>query len=255
MSKSIQAEIERLREEIRRHNRLYFVEAKPEITDLEFDKLMARLQQLEAEHPEYDSPDSPSRQVGGQPVEGFETVLHRVPMLSIDNIYDEAKLAEFDVRIQKLVPGETIEYTVEYKVDGVAISLIYEKGLLVQAVTRGDGTRGDEITNNAHVIGGVPLRLHTKSPPPVIEVRGEAYIANTDFAALLAKQKESGKEAFANPRNTAAGCSSCSIRSCLGPATCGSWPTGAGMPRGSNSTTTWNFCTRSANGAFRPRRT
>jgi DNA ligase (NAD+) len=205
MSKSVQAEIERLREEIRRHNRLYFVEAKPEITDLEFDKLMARLQQLEAEHPEYDSPDSPSRQVGGQPVEGFNTVLHRIPMLSIDNIYDEAKLAEFDARIQKLVPGETIEYTVEYKVDGVAISLIYENGSLVQAVTRGDGTRGDEITNNARVIGGVPLRLHTKSPPPVIEVRGEAYIANTDFAALLAKQKESGKEAFANPRNTAAG--------------------------------------------------
>jgi DNA ligase (NAD+) len=205
MNHSVQAEIERLREEIRRHNRLYFVETRPEITDLEFDKLMARLQQLEAEHPEYDSPDSPSRHVGGQPVEGFETVVHRVPMLSIDNVYDESALAEFDARIRKLVPNESIEYTVEYKVDGVAMAVIYENGSLVQAVTRGDGTRGDEITSNARTIGGVPLRLHTKTPPPVVEIRGEAYIANSDFAALLARQKEAGKEAFANPRNTAAG--------------------------------------------------
>ncbi|HUE14974.1 MAG TPA: NAD-dependent DNA ligase LigA [Planctomycetaceae bacterium] len=205
MNHSVQAEIERLREEIRRHNRLYFVETRPEITDLEFDQLMARLQQLEAEHPEYDSPDSPSRQVGGQPVEGFETVVHRIPMLSIDNVYDESALAEFDTRIRKLVPNESIEYTVEYKVDGVAMAAIYENGSLVQAVTRGDGTRGDEITSNARTIGGLPLRLHTKTPPPVVEIRGEAYIANSDFAALLARQKEAGKEAFANPRNTAAG--------------------------------------------------
>jgi DNA ligase (NAD+) len=205
MNRSIQAEIEKLREELRRHNRLYFVEAKPEISDLEFDKLMKRLQQLEAEHPEFDSPDSPSRQVGGEPVEGFATVVHRIPMLSIDNVYDEAALSDFDARIRKLVPNESIEYTVEYKVDGVAMSVIYENGVMVQAVTRGDGTRGDEITSNARTIGGLPLRLHTKSPPPVVEVRGEAYIANTDFASLLAKQKEAGKEAFANPRNTAAG--------------------------------------------------
>jgi DNA ligase (NAD+) len=205
MNHSVQAEIERLREEIRRHNRLYFVEARTEITDLEFDKLMARLQQLEAEHPEYDSPDSPSKQVGGQPVEGFDTVAHRVPMLSIDNVYDEAALDEFDVRIRKLVPNESIEYTVEYKVDGIAMSLIYEKGSLVQAVTRGDGTRGDNVTSNARTIRGVPLLLHSKAPPAVVEIRGEAYIANSDFAALLARQKESGKEAFANPRNTAAG--------------------------------------------------
>jgi DNA ligase (NAD+) len=205
MSQSVKAEIERLREEIRRHNRLYFVEARPEITDLEFDKLMARLQQLEAQHPEYDSPDSPSRQVGGQPVEGFDTVTHRVPMLSIDNVYEEAALDEFDARIRKLVPNENIEYSVEYKVDGVAMSVTYEKGSLVQAVTRGDGTRGDEITSNARTIRGLPLVLHTKTPPPLIEIRGEAYIANSDFAALLAKQKESGQEAFANPRNTTAG--------------------------------------------------
>jgi DNA ligase (NAD+) len=205
MSQSAKAEIERLREEIRRHNRLYFVEARPEITDLEFDKLLARLQQLEAEHPEYDSPDSPSKQVGGEPVEGFNTVAHRVPMLSIDNVYDESELGEFDARIRKLVPNENIEYTVEYKVDGVAMAVIYENGSMVQAVTRGDGTRGDEITSNARTIRGLPLVLHTKTPPSVVEIRGEAYISNTDFAALLARQKESGKEAFANSRNTAAG--------------------------------------------------
>src|ERR1700685_48388 len=205
MNQSVQAEIEKLREEIRRHNRLYFVEATPEITDLQFDKLMARLQKLEAEHPEYGSQDSPTHQVGGQPVEGFNTIEHRVPMLSIDNVYDEKALDEFDARIQKLVPGESIEYSIEYKIDGVAIAVVYENGVLTQAVTRGDGTRGDEITSNARTIGGLPLRLHTKSPPPVIEIRGEAYIAKTDFAALLVRQKEAGKEAYANPRNTAAG--------------------------------------------------
>jgi DNA ligase (NAD+) len=205
MNKSVKVEIERLREEIRRHNRLYFVEAKPEISDLEFDKLMKRLQQLEAEHPEFDAPDSPSKQVGGEPVEGFNTVVHRVPMLSIDNCYDEAALLEFDARIKKLVPNESIEYTVEYKVDGVAMSVTYENGVMVQAVTRGDGTRGDDVTSNARTIGGLPLRLHTKSAPAVVEIRGEAYISNSDFAALLARQKEAGKEAFANSRNTAAG--------------------------------------------------
>ena len=205
MTSPVKAEIEKLREELRRHNRLYFVEARPEITDLEFDKLMARLVKLESEHPEYDSPDSPSKQVGGTAVEGFETVEHRIPMLSIDNVYDEAALDEFDARIQKLVPGEPIEYAVEYKVDGVAIAVTYQDGVLVQAVTRGDGMRGDDITNNARAIRGLPLRLRTKSPPAVLEVRGEAYISNNDFARLLADRKGKGHEAFANPRNTAAG--------------------------------------------------
>jgi DNA ligase (NAD+) len=205
MTSSVKAEIEKLRDELRRHNRLYFVEAKPEITDLEFDKLMARLVKLETEHPEYDSPDSPSKQVGGTPVEGFDTVEHRVPMLSIDNVYEESELDEFDKRIRKLVAGEPIEYAVEYKVDGVAIAVTYQDGVLVQAVTRGDGTRGDDITNNARTIRGLPLRLRTKKPPAVLEVRGEAYISNSDFARLLAERTGKGREAFANPRNTAAG--------------------------------------------------
>ncbi len=205
MASSVKAEIEKLRDELRRHNRLYFVEAKPEITDLEFDKLMARLVKLESENPEFDSPDSPSKQVGGAPVEGFETVEHKVPMLSIDNVYDEAALGEFGTRISKLVNGEPIEYAVEYKIDGVAIAVTYENGVLTQAVTRGDGTRGDEITNNARTIRGLPLRLRTKKPPAVLEVRGEAYISNSDFAKLLAERSGKGQEAFANPRNTAAG--------------------------------------------------
>jgi DNA ligase (NAD+) len=205
MTSSVKAEIEKLRDELRRHNRLYFVEAKPEITDLEFDKLMARLVKLESEHPEFESPDSPSKQVGGTPVEGFETVEHRIPMLSIDNVYDEPALDEFDARIRKLVAGEPIEYAVEYKVDGVAIAVTYEKGLLVQAVTRGDGTRGDDITNNARAIRGLPLRLRTKTPPALLEVRGEAYIPNGDFSRLVAERTGKGQEAFANPRNTAAG--------------------------------------------------
>jgi DNA ligase (NAD+) len=205
MASSVKAEIEKLRDELRRHNRLYFVEAKPEITDLEYDRLMARLVKLEAEHPEFDAPDSPSKQVGGTPVEGFETVEHKVPMLSIDNVYDEAALDEFDARIRKLVNGEPIKYAVEYKIDGVAIAVTYENGVLTQAVTRGDGTRGDEITNNARTIRGLPLRLRTKKPPAVLEVRGEAYISNSDFARLVAERTGKGHEAFANPRNTAAG--------------------------------------------------
>src|SRR5260221_9011363 len=140
MTSSPKAEIERLREELNRHNYLYHVEARPEISDLEFDRLLKRLGELEQKHPELDAPDSPTHKVGGAPVEGFTTVTHRLPMLSIDNVYDEAGVREFDVRIRKLIePGEHIDYVVEYKVDGVAVALIYEEGSLVQGVTRGDG--------------------------------------------------------------------------------------------------------------------
>ncbi|MEX0718616.1 MAG: NAD-dependent DNA ligase LigA [Planctomycetaceae bacterium] len=202
---SVQNEIERLRAEIERHNHLYYVEARPEISDLEFDRRLKRLEQLEAEHPEFDTPDSPSRKVGGAPVEGFPTVQHRVPMLSIDNVYDEEELAEFDKRVRKLLGGEPVEYTVEYKIDGVAINLIYEDGLLTQGVTRGNGVEGDDITENARTLRGVPLRLHGKNPPALLEIRGEAYIANTDFAHLKAEQEKRGEATYANPRNTAAG--------------------------------------------------
>ncbi len=205
MSNTVREEIERLRREIERHNRLYYVEARPEISDLEFDRLLKRLEQLEREHPEYDSPDSPTHKVGGEPIEGFETVPHRLPMLSIDNVYDEQALVEFDERVRKLLNSDAVDYAVEYKIDGVALSLLYEQGRLVRGVTRGDGLRGDDITHNARTVGGVPLHLETDNPPAVLEIRGEAYISNTDFAHLCAEQEAQGETPFANPRNTTAG--------------------------------------------------
>ncbi|HTI50068.1 MAG TPA: NAD-dependent DNA ligase LigA, partial [Planctomycetaceae bacterium] len=206
MSKSKRAEIEHLRDEINRHNYLYYIEARPEISDLEFDRLLKRLEQLEREHPEFDSPDSPTHKVGGTPVEGFATVAHRLPMLSIDNVYDEAGVREFDVRLRKLLTGgDEVEYVVEYKIDGVALSLTYERGTLVQGVTRGDGRQGDDITHNARTLIGVPLRLRGKSPPPLLEIRGEAFISNPDFAHIRAQQAAAGEQPFANPRNAAAG--------------------------------------------------
>jgi DNA ligase (NAD+) len=205
MSAAARQEIDRLRREIERHNRLYYVDARPEISDLEFDKLLKRLEQLERDHPEYDSPDSPSRKVGGAPIDGFRSVVHRLPMLSIDNVYDEGEVREFDGRVRKLLGADQVEYTVEYKIDGVALSLIYERGRFTQAVTRGDGRQGDDITHNARTIRGVPLKLETDAPPAVLEVRGEAYIANTDFAHIRAEQERRGEQPFANPRNATAG--------------------------------------------------
>lgn len=204
MTDDIRQQMETLRQELERHNRLYYVDAAPEISDLEFDRMMKQLEELEAQYPELASEDSPTRKVGGAPVEGFSTVEHRVPMISIDNVYDEAALREFDTRVRKLL-GRTPEYTIEYKIDGVALALIYENGRLIQAVTRGDGRVGDDVTHNARTIGGVPLRLTGSSPPDVLEVRGEAYISNSDFARLRAEQERTGEPPFANPRNATAG--------------------------------------------------
>ncbi|MBD3672117.1 MAG: NAD-dependent DNA ligase LigA [Planctomycetaceae bacterium] len=205
MTEQVREEIESLREELRRHNRLYYVEARPEITDLEFDKRLKKLEKLEQEHPEYDSPDSPTHQVGGDPIEGFESVPHREPMLSIDNVYDEAKLNDFAERVEKLLEGEKPEYTVEYKIDGVAAALIYENGSLAQALTRGDGRVGDDITANVRTIRSVPLKLMIDDPPARLEVRGEAYMSNSEFSKLRAQQEERGEQPYANPRNTTAG--------------------------------------------------
>ena len=205
MSKSVREEIERLRREIDRHNRLYFVESQPEISDREFDRLLQKLQELEQERPEYDDPDSPTHKVGGEPIADFQTVEHRLPMLSIDNIFDEQKLFKFDADVCKRLKTKQVDYAVEYKIDGVALSLLYDGGRFVRAVTRGDGYRGDDITHNARTIRGVPLRLATASPPAELEIRGEAYITNTDFAHLRAEQEARGGTVFANPRNTTAG--------------------------------------------------
>jgi len=212
MTESIRRQVETLRREIERHNRLYYVEARPEIADHDYDRLMQQLQQLEAAHPEYDTPDSPTHKVGDEPVEGFQQVTHRVPMISIENVYniretDSKKydVIQFDEFVRRELEGTHPEYTIEYKIDGVALALVYEHGRLTRAITRGDGRAGDDVTHNARTIGGVPLRLTTDHPPPYLEVRGEAYIANSDFAHIRAEQERAGEPLFANPRNATAG--------------------------------------------------
>ncbi|MCH7988894.1 MAG: NAD-dependent DNA ligase LigA, partial [Planctomycetes bacterium] len=205
MTADVKKQIEELRNEIRLHNSLYYAEARTEISDLQFDTLLKQLEKLEQKYPQYDSPDSPTHKVGGEPIEGFQTVPHRLPMLSIDNVYDEAELLKFDERVRKLLGDEPLEYTVEYKIDGVALALIYENGLLTQGVTRGDGRSGDDITHNARTLRGVPLKLLGENHPAVLEVRGEAFIGNRDFAHIRAEQEQRGEQPFANPRNATAG--------------------------------------------------
>lgn len=194
-----------LRREIDRHNYLYYVEAHPEISDRAFDQLLSELQQIEAAHPELVTPDSPTQRVGGQPIEGFRSVEHRVPMLSIDNTYDHGELREFDARVRKALPGEAVTYVVELKIDGVAISLTYENGLFAVGATRGDGERGDDVTHNLRTIHGIPLRLHGGDLPPRIEVRGEVYMNRAELVRINKERVEQGEEPFANPRNVAAG--------------------------------------------------
>ena len=205
MTAEIKLKIEQLRDELRRHNRLYYVEGAPEISDLQFDQLLKQLEKLEADYPQYDSVDSPSHKVGGEPIGDFATIVHRVPMLSIDNAYEEDALREFDQRIREAFEEDEIHYTLEFKIDGVALALVYENGQLTQAVTRGDGRKGDDVTHNARTIGGVPLRLEGKSIPPILEIRGEALISNADFAHIRAQQEAHGETPFANSRNASAG--------------------------------------------------
>jgi len=197
-------EVERLSAEIRRHDALYYQQGAPEISDRDYDRMMRRLGELEANHPELLSIDSPTQKVGGAPIEGFITVDHRVPMLSIENAFSEAELAEFGNRVAKLIGPDPVEWVIEYKVDGVALSLIYEQGHLVRAVTRGDGRRGDDVTHNARTMRGVPLQL-IGPVPDLLEVRGEAYIGNRDFAQLQAEMTAEGEEPLKNSRNATAG--------------------------------------------------
>ena len=208
MTASPRAEIDSLRADLRRHDALYYVHATPVIADHEYDQLMQRLIALEEAHPELATDDSPSRKVGGEPIEGFVTVEHRVPMLSIENVYteegDKGSVRKFDADVRKDLGGQPA-YSIEFKIDGVSLALIYEDGRLTRALTRGDGRRGDDVTNNARTMGGVPLRLLGDDVPPVIEIRGEAYIANSDFAHLRAEQSAAGEAPFANPRNACAG--------------------------------------------------
>jgi DNA ligase (NAD+) len=196
------AELRRL---INHHNYLYYVEAKPVISDREFDKLLEELKRIEEQHPDLITPDSPTQRVGGEPIEGFATVKHRVPMLSIDNTYNADELREFDKRIRKLIPKESITYVVELKIDGVAISLTYENGVLTVGATRGDGEQGDDVTHNLKTINELPLRIHNDQPPALFEVRGEVYMERAELGRLNRERKERGDDLYANPRNLTAG--------------------------------------------------
>jgi len=197
--------IEQLREQIRYHDRKYYVEAAPEINDRQYDLLMDELRQLESQHPDLVTTDSPTQRVGEQTVEGLEKVAHRVPMLSIENTYSLEDLQKYGQRTAKLLSDEPIEWAVEMKVDGVAASIIYENGLLVRGVTRGDGRVGDDVTHNIRTLRDVPLKLLTDHPPEYLEVRGEAYMTNNDLAEMNTQQEKAGEPLFANPRNAAAG--------------------------------------------------
>ncbi len=203
---AIRKEIEKLRDEIRRHDRLYYVNAQPEISDIEYDLLMKRLQSLERDHPEFLTPDSPSQRVGNELTGAFPKVRHRVPMLSLDNTYTVDELTEWGKRVLKgLDPEDRPTFTVELKIDGVGLALTYENGFLSYGATRGDGEIGEDITANVRTIRSIPLRLHDH-PPAVLEVRGEVYCTKTDFQAFNNTFKETGEEtSFANPRNFAAG--------------------------------------------------
>jgi DNA ligase (NAD+) len=197
--------IEALRREIRRHEELYYVHAQPEISDAQFDALMLQLRALEAEHPDLVTPDSPTQRVGGRPAEGFVTVRHAVPMLSLDNAYDEADLRAFDERVRKGLGGvDTARYVCELKIDGLSISLLYEQGRLLRGATRGDGVQGEDVTFNVRTIKAIPLRLEG-APRGRMEIRGEVYFPRKAFDRLNAEREQQGEPLFANPRNAAAG--------------------------------------------------
>ena len=165
---SLRQEAEKLRRELHRHNRLYYVEDDPEISDVEYDRLMERLQELESAYPGLRIPESPTQRVGGEPVADFAPVKHRVPMLSLDNTYSVDELKEWHERVLKgLASGETPEFTVEMKIDGVGLALLYEEGVLVRAATRGDGETGEDVTANARTIGSIPLRLYLSPTLPL----------------------------------------------------------------------------------------
>lgn len=193
-----------LRHEIEEHNRRYYEEAAPSISDQEYDKLYRELSDLEEKFPEHQSEDSPTRRVGGKPLEEFAQIVHRTPMQSLDNTYSEEEVGEFYKRMQKLLPGEEIPVIIEPKIDGVAVSVLYEDGVLKYAATRGDGTTGDDVTQNVLTIRNVPRKLKP-GHPRLLEVRGEVYMTKEGFRKMNEERAEAGLPVFANPRNSAAG--------------------------------------------------
>ena len=202
---AIEARVRDLREQIDYHNYRYYVLDDPEIPDSEYDRLMRELQELEDAHPELITPDSPTQRVGAQPLKEFTEVRHVVPMLSLGNAFSNEEMADFDERVRKLLKVEQVEYSAEPKLDGLAISLRYENGILVQGATRGDGHRGEDVTSNVRTIGAIPLRLRGQGWPEVLEVRGEIFMPRKGFEELNERARRKGEKTFANPRNAAAG--------------------------------------------------
>ena len=195
--------VTQLVEELNEHIYRYAVLAQPTISDQEYDLLLKELQALEEKHPDLVQPDTPTQRVGDQPTSAFPNVAHRSPMLSLDNSYSRQDITAFDQRVRQALPDETVEYMTELKIDGVALSLTYRDSILVQAVTRGDGSQGDEITANMRTVPSIPLRL--RHPGIDAEIRGEVYMSHADFAALNHQRQDQEQPLFANPRNATAG--------------------------------------------------
>ncbi|MEW8406322.1 MAG: NAD-dependent DNA ligase LigA [Candidatus Thiodiazotropha taylori] len=207
-SQEILSRVELLRQQINDHNRRYYVYDDPLIPDAEYDRLMRQLQSLEAEYPELITADSPTQRVGDKPLDGFDEVLHRVPMLSLDNAFDDDEMRDFERRIKdrlKLSESQTINYLAEPKLDGLAVSLRYEQGRLVMGATRGDGSQGEDVTSNVRTIQAIPLKLQGDDWPDVLEVRGEVFMPKAGFESLNERARKADEKTFVNPRNAAAG--------------------------------------------------
>lgn len=205
MSEEVARRIQSLREQINEHNYRYYVLDDPSVPDAEYDRLMRALEELERAHPELITTDSPTQRVGAEPSGAFSEVIHEIPMLSLGNAFDEEEVTHFDRRIRERLGLDEIEYVAEPKLDGLAISLIYENGKLIRAATRGDGTRGEDVTSNVRTIKAIPLHLRGTDFPPFLEVRGEIYMDKKGFQELNQRQQQAGEKVFANPRNAAAG--------------------------------------------------
>jgi len=202
---SVRDRIEALRAELAEHNYRYYVLDDPAIPDAEYDRLLRQLESLEQAHPEYDDPDSPTRRIGARADQGFAEIEHEVPMLSLANAFGEDEVSEFDRRVRQTLDLEQVRYHAEPKLDGLAVSLRYERARLVRAATRGDGYIGEDVTANVRTIRAVPLKLRSRDAPDVLEVRGEVYMPKAGFAALNKRLERAGRKTFVNPRNAAAG--------------------------------------------------
>ena len=202
---ALRERVARLRREIEDHNHRYYVLDEPSISDAAYDRLFRELQELEAAHPALITTDSPTQRVGAAPLTEFAPAPHRQPMLSLNNAFAAEEVEAFDRRVREALAQEDVEYAVEPKFDGLAISLIYENGRFVRGATRGDGYTGENVTHNLRTIRAIPTRLKTENPPILLEVRGEVLMLKRDFERLNSAQEKQGAKLFANPRNAAAG--------------------------------------------------